>query len=68
MIFHCEFSPELKKVSALIKNVTETTRITFFQDGRRFGHPDQQVVVIGVIPNIIVLKLSDLEWFWIEEN
>jgi len=44
-----------------------TSRVTMLEDGAPF-HIQGRVLVIGTKPNVKVYPLSEVQWFWIEED
>lgn len=46
----------------------ETRRVTEFEDGLRFGYPNERILVLGTLPHVHVMPMSQIDWFWIEET
>ena len=46
----------------------ETSKVTLLEHGRQFGYPEERILVLGVVPRVRIMPMSQLEWFWIEDE
>jgi hypothetical protein len=46
----------------------ETKRVSMLEDGYKFGYANQRILVLGTIPHVHVMLMSQIDWFWIEET
>jgi hypothetical protein len=46
----------------------ETRRVTELEDGGKFGHANERILVLGTRPRLQVIPMSEIESFWVEEN
>jgi hypothetical protein len=45
-----------------------TPRVTVLKDGARYDFPGETVLIVGTRPNLNVLPLSRIGFFWVEED
>lgn len=45
-----------------------TCRVSEFEDGERLGYPSERILVLGTRPRLRVIRMSEIESFWVEEE
>lgn len=46
----------------------ETCRVTELEDGQKLGYPHERILVLGTLPRLKVIRMSEIESFWVEEE
>lgn len=46
----------------------ETNRVTLLENGQQKFHVSGRVLVLGTMSIVNGIPLSDIQWFWIEDN